>query len=64
MSAPEWSEVSEDNAASILRDRIRRDHEAAETVDVDGWTLSRTEAVFYALTSKLSCGGGGPAGRS
>lgn len=58
MSGPEWSDVSEHNAASILRDRIRRDHEEASTVDVDDWALSRTEAVFYALTWKLSCESG------
>ena len=56
LSGPEWSAFSERNAGSILRRRIRGDFAEGNTVVVDDWTLSRTEALFYALTSRLCCG--------
>ena len=56
LSGPEWSSVSEQNAASILRSQIQRDFSEKNTVVVDDWTLSKTEALFYALTSRLCCG--------
>jgi hypothetical protein len=36
-----------------LRTRIRRDFSAGETIKVEGWILSRTEARLYALASTV-----------
>jgi hypothetical protein len=53
-----WPPTLVGDATDLLRAQIQRDFTIANTVIVDNWTLSKTEAAFYALTAKLSCGNG------
>lgn len=42
-------DLGDDVGIDALRERVRADFEAGDTVDVDGWVLSRTEARAAAL---------------
>lgn len=53
-----WNSPGE-ATATLLQKRVQLDFENNHTITASFWTLSRTEALFYALVSRLTGGLGG-----
>jgi hypothetical protein len=52
--APKLDAASDDDLRALVAARVREDFESGETVQVDGWILSCTEARLCALASTAS----------
>jgi hypothetical protein len=52
--APKLDATSDDDLRALVAARVREDFEAGDTVQVDGWILSCTEARLCALASTPS----------